>query len=144
MNHEILNFIYVFLPWNFKADFNALGRQLPSGTGRDSSILGEDDAVVSKDKRTGKRGPYNKNKKKQKSEEHSISKVLKSSSKREEGMKALELLLQYGTAEQKEKARTKLMMVSGIGNSAHSTSSSSSESDDSNDEYECETPESDA
>ena len=121
-----------------------MGRQLPSGTGRDSSILGEDDAVVSKDKRTAKRGPYNKNKKKQKSEEHSISKVLKSSSKREEGMKALELLLQYGTAEQKEKARTKLMMVSGIGNSAHSTSSSSSESDDSNDEYECETPESDA
>jgi hypothetical protein len=121
-----------------------LGRQLPAGTGRDSSIIGEENSVVSKHKRARKRGPYNKNKKKQKSEEHFISKVLKGPVKREEGMKALELLLQYGTAEQQEKARTKLMMVSGIGISAHSTSYSSSESDDSNDEYECETPESDA
>ena len=119
-----------------------MGRQLPAGTGRDSSILGEENSVVSKHKRSVKRGPYNKNKKKQKSEEHSISKVLKGSAKREEGMKALELLLQYGSKEQKEKARAKLMMVSGIGNSAHSTSSSSSESDDSNDESDLENSES--
>ena len=67
------------------------------------------------------------------------SKVLKGSAKREESMKALELLLQYGTVEQKEKARAKLVMVSGIGNGAHSSSSSEEESEeDSNDESEFE------
>ena len=44
------------------ADFYAMGRQLPAGTGRDSSILGEQTETGSK-RKAGKRGPYKKVKK---------------------------------------------------------------------------------
>ena len=95
MNHE-----------NEIADFYAMGRQLPSGTGRDSSILGEQtEASQGAAKRKGeKRGPYQKAKKEAKKEVNAISKALKSSTKLEQNMKALELLLQYGNEEEKKKA----------------------------------------
>ena len=123
MNHE-----------NEIADFYAMRRQLPSGTGRDSSILGEQtEASQGAAKRKGeKRGPYQKAKKQAKKESNSISKALKSSSKLEQNMKALELLLQYGNEQEKKKARGKLLKLSRIDDS--SSSSDEDSNDDSSDE----------
>jgi hypothetical protein len=111
-----------------------MGRQLPTGTGRDSSILGEQtEATQVANKRKGeKRGPYQKAKKQAKKESNSISKALKSSSKLEQNMKALELLLQYGNEQEKKKARGKLLKLSRIDDS--SSSSDEDSKDDSSDE----------
>ena len=125
MNHE-----------NEIADFYAMGRQLPSGTGRDSSILGEQTEASQAQgaaKRKGeKRGPYQKAKKEAKKEVNAISKALKSSTKLEQNMKALELLLQYGNEEEKKKARTKLLKLSRMDDSASSSDEVSN--DESSDE----------
>jgi hypothetical protein len=89
-------------------------------------------------KRKGeKRDPYQKAKKEAKKEVNAISKALKSSTKLEQNMKALELLLQYGNEEEKKKARTKLFKLSRIDDSSSSSDEvSNAESSDEDSDQE--------
>ena len=82
-----------------------MGRQMDKTVGRDNSVLGK----TSRDKTAAPsraRGPY---KKKKKDDDKTISKTIAAAATQERRLKALEIIMQYGSDADKIKARGALM-----------------------------------
>ena len=95
-----------------EGDFNEMGREMPKGTGIDNSILGDDNAtIVGSLAATPKhrRGPY---KKKAKKDSDGVAKAIAVANKDEKQLRALQLLLRYGTAADKAKALASIRAMS--------------------------------
>ncbi len=88
-----------------QSDIEGIGRQMPSGTGVDASLVGDGSTATRKRK---KRGKYKKIKNNNDNNNTNIASVIETIGNSESRLNALEILIKYGTAEEKRQALAKV------------------------------------
>ena len=83
-----------------QSDFDGIGRQMPSGTGVDASLA--DGSTVARKRK--KRGNYKKHNNDNNSTNNNIASVIETIGSSESRLKALQILIEFGSAEEKIQA----------------------------------------
>jgi hypothetical protein len=96
-----------------QTDFEAIGRQMPKGTGVDNSVAGAASAAPTK-----KRGKYRKKQKtsNDSSDNNLLFKALEEGTRSETKLSALKLILQYGSTSQKANAMKEVNRIADLDN----------------------------
>jgi hypothetical protein len=81
-----------------QSDFESMGRQMPEGTGVDASLAGDGSTATRKWKKCGKYKKHNNN---NKINNNNIASVIKTIGNSESRLKALQILFEFGGAEEK-------------------------------------------
>jgi hypothetical protein len=94
-----------------QSDFDGIGRQMPSGTGVDASLA--DGSTVTRKRK--KRGNYKKHNNDNNSTNNNIASVIETIGSSESRLKALQILIEFGSAEEKVQALAKVRSLAYIG-----------------------------
>ena len=86
-----------------QSDFESMGRQMPEGTGVDASLAGDGSTATSRKRK--KRGKYKKhNNNNIDNNNNNIASVIETIGNSESRLKALQILIEFGGAEEKMRA----------------------------------------
>ena len=84
-----------------EGDFEVMGRELPKGTGIENSILGDEGLTIGIKRSTPNHRRAYKKKAKTSADASGIAKALSTANRDERQLRALQLMLKYGTSQDK-------------------------------------------
>jgi hypothetical protein len=98
-----------------QSDFEALGHQMPEGSGIDNSVAVTASEVAQGKKKRKKHGKYNKKNKSKSPDNNSLLQPIENGTRSETQLSALRMLLEFGDDTQKRAAINKVQCLAEVG-----------------------------